>query len=202
MLISTIVLAISFLVAPAALANPTSKRAYIPELKLSLEHIDQSWKKLEGDIVALSQEATTEDFEAVKSSMDTLTSYVRHGEYQVAIRTNGPFTNTKWSDEFIEDMKPYQANGANALRNLRSHVTRINETGGIDLLREFDTSTASLTGAFGEMEWDLERYFFQFVSGKELLAPIRESRLVQEGRETAELFYQTWCAIEWGQPCW
>ncbi|RXW16072.1 hypothetical protein EST38_g9784 [Candolleomyces aberdarensis] len=199
MLISTkIVLAISFLA--SSFAEPLAKRAYIPELKSTLARIDESWKKIETQIGALPKDATENDFKAAKAAMDSLTSYMAR-EYETVIRQNGPFTNSKWSDEFITDMKPYQANGANAMRTLKSYVPRINATGGVPLLKEFSYSTGSLNGAFGEMESFLGRHILQFVGGAPLLSPIREYRMVAEIRDAADLFYYTYCAIEWGHPC-
>ncbi|KAJ2918830.1 hypothetical protein MD484_g1565, partial [Candolleomyces efflorescens] len=165
MFISTKVLVVISFFA-SSFAEPLAKRAYIPELKASLARIDDSWKKVENQINALPRNATASDFQAAKSAMDSLTSYIG-GEYQTVIRQNGPFTNTKWSDEFVNDMKPYQATGANAMRTLKTYVSRINgdsrysfrsplyekftflslATGGVPLLKEFHSSTGETKSA-------------------------------------------------------
>ena len=64
MFISTkIVLAISFLA--SSFAEPLARRAYIPELKASLAHIDETWKKVESQINALPKDATVNDFKVM-----------------------------------------------------------------------------------------------------------------------------------------
>lgn len=63
MLLPTIVLlAASCLVSALAVVPSTqlTKRAYIPELKAALAHIDESWKKLEAQLDSLSPKTSTE----------------------------------------------------------------------------------------------------------------------------------------------
>lgn len=56
-----IALAVSFLA--STLAVPLNERAYIPELKASLAHIDESWRNIEAIIKALPEgSATVSDF--------------------------------------------------------------------------------------------------------------------------------------------
>ncbi|KAJ2925178.1 hypothetical protein H1R20_g11928, partial [Candolleomyces eurysporus] len=121
-----IILAISCL-APSLAAPPLlAKRAYITELKASMVHIDQSWKKIENDFKALpTVGATVDDFKGAQSALDGFTNYMR-SEYEVAIERNGPFTNTKWSDEFLQDMKPYQLNAVRAMSTLKTYAPEIN----------------------------------------------------------------------------
>ncbi|RXW21799.1 hypothetical protein EST38_g4061 [Candolleomyces aberdarensis] len=125
MFISTkIVLAVSFLT--SSLAGTLNKRAYTPELKAMLAHIDESWKNIEARINAFPKGgATVDDFKAANSAIGSLGDYMER-EYTPVIMQNGPFTNAKWSDEFLEDMKKYQANGVNAMRTLKTYVPEVN----------------------------------------------------------------------------
>jgi len=38
---------------------------------------------------------------------------------------NGPFTNVKWSDAFIEDMRVYPPHAVNAMQILQGHISQI-----------------------------------------------------------------------------
>jgi len=38
---------------------------------------------------------------------------------------NGPFTNVKWSNAFIEDMRVYPPHAVNAMQILQGHISQI-----------------------------------------------------------------------------
>jgi len=78
--------------------------------------------------------------------MDALTRY-ENNDYNVIIRVsnalhhwkfhrprlltpsrfqeNGPFTNIKWSNAFVEDMKVYLPHAVNAMHALQGHISQI-----------------------------------------------------------------------------
>ncbi|RXW11628.1 hypothetical protein EST38_g14227 [Candolleomyces aberdarensis] len=183
---------------PSALAAvaPFTKRHYIPELKASLAEIDKRWKNIEKTITGIpKQGATVADFRVAKTAIEDLTNYMLT-EYDEAIRKNGAMTNIKWSDEMLADMRPYQANGANAMKVLRSQILQMNTTGGINFVLEVQSSNDRLGSAFSGMETYLGRYVF--LGGFSLLSPIKdEFRMLDEILDTGKAFSRFYCDYVW-----
>ncbi|KAJ2928327.1 hypothetical protein H1R20_g8755, partial [Candolleomyces eurysporus] len=173
---------------------PLTKRHYIAELKDSLAEIDKRWKNIEKTITGIpKQGATVEDFRVAKTAIEDLTNYMVT-DYDAAIRKNGALTNIKWADEMLADMRPYQANGANAMKTLRSQILQMNTTGGINFVLEIQSSNDRLGSAFSGMETYLGRYVFQFLGGFSLLSPIKdEFRMLDEILDTGKAFSRFYC---------
>ncbi|KAJ2918784.1 hypothetical protein MD484_g1571, partial [Candolleomyces efflorescens] len=180
----------------SAAVSPLAKRHYISELKDALGEIDVRWKNIEKRITGIpKQGASKSDFVAAKSAIEELTNYMQTG-YQAAVQKNGALTNVKWADEILADMRPYQANGANAMKTWRSQILQMNATAGIDFVVELQSSTDRLGSAFSNMETYLGRYVF--IGGFSVLSPIKEEfRMLDEILDTGKVFYRFYCDYVW-----